>query len=90
MRTTENDKLRSLNTLSREIRVAAHRKRSRLKSCTVNLLFFPRISSEVCDNFNLRASISVDGAMCGGNVASLSAPRDRINNVEWQGKTNKV
>ena len=67
-------------TFFREISAAAHRKSSRFKSCTVRLLFFTRISSMVSDNLAFMALISVDGAIWGGNVVSLSAPESIVHN----------
>lgn len=62
-------------TCSRDINVAAQRKRRRLKSWTVNVLFLLRISSKESESLDFSALISVEGADCGGNVASLSTPR---------------
>lgn len=64
------------HTFSREINVAAQRKSRRLKSCTVSLLYFPRISSKVWYNFDFNASISFKGAGCEDSVTSLS-PSDK-------------
>ena len=64
----------NLPTLTRDMRVAAHRKRSLLKSWTVRVLFLDRISFVVRAIFVFSACISAEGADCGGNFSSLSGP----------------